>query len=86
MGTMDAETIKQFALDQGLDLCGIANIDRFEEARRNMHPASIFPEAKSVVVVARRIPRDRLSWCRAPCGSASSSAMSPPPSESVRCQ
>jgi ferredoxin len=57
MEPMNAETIKQFALDQGLDLCGIASIDRFEEAPRNMHPASIFPEAKSVVVVARRIPR-----------------------------
>lgn len=51
------EKIKEFAFSIGLDLCGIANIERFENAPRRMHPASIFPEAKSVIVVGKRILR-----------------------------
>jgi len=46
-----------FALSQGLDLVGAAHIERFENAPERMHPASIFPEARSVIVVARRILR-----------------------------
>lgn len=51
------EQIRQFAWDQGLDLCGFAGIERFEGAPPRMHPASIFPEAKTVIVVGRRIVR-----------------------------
>lgn len=51
------EAIKQFAMDCGLDLVGVANIERFEGAPVHMHPASIFPEAKSVIVVGKRIIR-----------------------------
>ena len=41
----------------GLDLIGVANIERFADAPKRMHPASIFPEMRSVIVVARRILR-----------------------------
>ena len=41
----------------GLDLVGVANIERFKDAPPRMHPASIFPEARSVITVARRILR-----------------------------
>jgi epoxyqueuosine reductase len=51
------EEIKEFALSRGLDLIGVANIERFEGAPIRMHPASIFPEAKSVIVVGKRILR-----------------------------
>ncbi len=51
------EQIKQFALSRGLDLFGVANIERFQNAPRRMHPASIFPEARSVIAVGRRIIR-----------------------------
>lgn len=51
------EKIRDFALSRGLDLFGVANIERFENAPRRMHPASIFPEARSVIVVGRRIVR-----------------------------
>lgn len=47
----------EFAQAQGLDLVGVANIERFAEAPPRMHPAAIFPECRSVIVVAKRIVR-----------------------------
>jgi ferredoxin len=63
MNTMDArktlnkQRIVEFAKAQGLDLVGVADIGRFDGAPPRMHPAAILPEAKSVIVVARRIIR-----------------------------
>jgi ferredoxin len=54
---VDKETIRRFALSQGLDLVGFANIERWRNAPPRMHPASIFPECRTVIVVARRILR-----------------------------
>lgn len=51
------EQIKDYALSRGLDLFGVANIERFDGAPPRMHPAGIFPEARSVIVVGRRIIR-----------------------------
>ena len=51
------EEIKNFALSAGLDLVGVANIERFENAPEDMHPSTIFPEARSVIVVGKRILR-----------------------------
>ena len=51
------QQIKDYALSRGLDLFGVANIERFDGAPPRMHPASIFPEARSVIVVGRRIVR-----------------------------
>ncbi len=50
------KNIKQLAFDLGADLCGIAPVRRFEKAPRGFHPEDIFPEAKSVVVIAKRFP------------------------------
>lgn len=55
--TIDKAALRQFAQSQGLDLLGVANIERFAGAPERMHPASIYPGAKSVIVVARRILR-----------------------------
>ena len=57
MSTLTAQKVKDFALAKGLDLVGVANIERFKGAPTRMHPAEIMPEAKSVIVVARRILR-----------------------------
>ncbi len=57
MAALTSQMVKDCAIAQGLDLVGVANIERFAEAPRRMHPASIFPEARSVIVVARRILR-----------------------------
>lgn len=51
------EKLKEYALSKGLDLFGIASIERFKNAPARMHPSSIFPETKSVIVVGRRIIR-----------------------------
>ena len=51
------ESLKEYAHSVGLDLFGVANIERFKDAPRRMHPASIMPRAKSVIVVGKRILR-----------------------------
>ena len=55
--TLTKEKLREFAHSCGIDLLGVANIERFENAPKEMHPASIFPETRSVIVVARRIVR-----------------------------
>ena len=57
MNELTSKDVKEFALSHGLDFCGVANIERFDGAPPRMHPASIFPEARSVIVVGRRIVR-----------------------------
>jgi len=57
MAALTARDVKDFALKQGLDLAGVANIERFDGAPERMHPSAIMPSAKSVIVVARRILR-----------------------------
>ncbi len=42
------------------DLLGVAPIERFEGLPPERHPASIFPEVKSVIVVGKRITRGSL--------------------------
>ena len=44
----------------GCDLVGIAPIERFAALKADQHPASIFPEVKSVIVVGKRITRGSL--------------------------
>lgn len=55
--TLTKKALRQHALSCGLDLVGVANIERFAGAPPRMHPASIFPEARSVIVVGKRIIR-----------------------------
>ncbi len=54
---LTAEAVKEFALSRGADLVGIASMDRFEGAPPQMDPRNIFPDARSCIVIARRIPR-----------------------------
>ena len=50
------DQMKQLARDLGADLCGIAHVDRFAEAPKGFRPRDIYPQAKSVVVIAKRFP------------------------------
>ena len=52
----NANSIKQILFDLGVDLCGIADIKRFENAPTGFKPNDIYRECKSVVVFAKRIP------------------------------
>jgi len=51
------ESIRKYAKSIGADLCGFASMDRFEGAPKQMDPRYIFPEAKTCIVLAFRIPR-----------------------------
>lgn len=57
MANLTKEQIREYALSHGADLCGFANIERFKEAPEDRNPLSLFPEAKTVIVIARRIVR-----------------------------
>ncbi|MCX7704875.1 MAG: hypothetical protein N2115_01270 [bacterium] len=54
---MDKTKLKDFAAQVKADLIGIANIERFYGIPRQHHPSSILPEAKTVIVVGKRILR-----------------------------
>ncbi len=54
---LTAQMVREFGLSRGLDLVGIAPVERFEGAPEQMDPRYIFPAARSVIVTARRIPR-----------------------------
>lgn len=58
--TITAPEVKTLAAGFGADLCGIAPIDRFDDAPAGFHPADILPAARSVVVVAARFPAGTL--------------------------
>ncbi|MBN1556893.1 MAG: hypothetical protein JW951_01960 [Lentisphaerae bacterium] len=52
---LSARQIKEQAVRAGADFCGIADIERFDGAPPDMHPATIFPETRSLIVYGSRI-------------------------------
>lgn len=52
-----SQMVKQAALDAGAGDVGIANIERFKNAPRLMHPQNIFPDCRSVITIVQPIPR-----------------------------
>lgn len=50
-----SNVIKNLATHLGADLCGIASIDRFENAPKGFHPQDVFKNTKSVISIACRI-------------------------------
>ena len=57
---MNAKMLKRLALKNGVDLCGIAPVERFRGAPEGFRPTDIYPSAKSVFVIAKRVPRAAL--------------------------
>ena len=55
-----SDEIKCVALGLGVDLFGIAPAGRFEGAPEGFRPVDIYPECKSVLVFARRLPQAAL--------------------------
>ena len=47
--------IKEYALGNGMDLCGVASVDRFAGSPEGRHPTKVLPGCKSVVVVGVRL-------------------------------
>ncbi len=52
--------VKEYAKRCGADIVGIASMDRFEGAPKQMDPRYIFPDAKAMVVMGFRILRGAL--------------------------
>jgi len=57
---LTSKMVKEAALEMGADLCGIGSMDRYEGAPKQQDPRYIFPEAKSCISLAFRIPRGYL--------------------------
>ena len=47
--------IKETARNHGMDLCGVASLDRFEGSLEGRHPTQVLPGCKSVIVVGTRL-------------------------------
>jgi|GEM_PF-2665697 len=55
---MTGSGVHKIAQEAGVDLCGIAPVDRFDLAPRGFNPKDILPDCHSVIVLARRFPAD----------------------------
>ena len=51
-----AEQAKEIMFSLGADLCGIASIDRFDDAPEGYHPLDVLPTCKSVISFGCRFP------------------------------
>ncbi|WP_207717315.1 epoxyqueuosine reductase [Anaerosporobacter faecicola] len=51
---IDASYVKETLKELGADLCGIASMDRFDEAPKGFHPRDVLPSCESVIVFAKR--------------------------------
>ena len=51
---MTADLVKHKAIELGSDICGIAGISRFIDMPEISNPKAFFPEAKSVIVIAKK--------------------------------
>ena len=53
---MDIKTLVQTTAKRlGMDLCGIASVDRFAESPAGKHPTEVLPGCKSVIVIGTRL-------------------------------
>ena len=50
------QDFKEILHSLGADLCGVAPIDRFDDAPKGFHPSDILPSCKSVISFACRFP------------------------------
>ncbi len=51
---MKKDLLNKFVYQAGADVCGIASIDRFQNAPSGFHPADILPDARSVIVYGKQ--------------------------------
>ena len=47
---MDNDYIKKIVYPLGADVCGFANIGRFDNAPKGFHPLDVYAETKSIIV------------------------------------
>lgn len=53
---IDSKSVKEIMFALGVDLCGIASIDRFDDAPKGYHPLDVLPTCKSVISFGCRFP------------------------------
>lgn len=53
---MDKNTVKEIMRSLGADLCGIASMDRFDNAPQGYHPRDVMPACRSVISFGCRFP------------------------------
>jgi epoxyqueuosine reductase len=58
---INSEEIKKYAGAAGVDLCGIANIERFHEAPEGYNPKDILKDCKSVIAFLKTMPDDLIT-------------------------
>lgn len=61
MRAINADEIKCRVKELGVDLCGIASVERFADAPSGFHPTDVLKECKSVIVLAMRFPSSTLA-------------------------
>lgn len=60
MQKISNKEVKDIMYSFGADLCGVASVDRFEEAPKGFHPLDVLPICKSVISFAVRFPMGAL--------------------------
>lgn len=53
---IDSKQVTELFRRLGADLCGVAGVDRFEDAPKGYHPKDVFPACRSVVSFGCRFP------------------------------
>ena len=53
---MDNDYIKKIVYPLGADVCGFANIGRFDNAPKGFHPLDVYAETKSIIVFGKQFP------------------------------
>lgn len=59
--------VRQLALESGAALVGFAPISRFENAPPQLHPRTIIPQTKTIIVIAVPQPRGALKAVEEGC-------------------
>lgn len=59
------QSVKELMRSLGADLCGIAGMDRFDDAPEGFHPLDVMPSCKSVISFGCRFPAGTLR-CNSP--------------------
>lgn len=62
---IDSKKVKEILRSLGADLCGIASVDRFQDAPKGYHPLDVLPTCKSVISFGCRFPIGTLK-CKTP--------------------
>lgn len=62
---MNSDEVKRLLTGLGAELCGIAGVDRFQDAPEGFHPLDVMPTCRSVISFACRFPAGTLR-CASP--------------------